>query len=103
MKKVGFLKVMIEPDKIKMEKEKMKRVLNWLTSQEVKDIQKFLVLTNYYQWFIKDFVFIPQPLYSLVKKDQKCNWTEKQEKVFRKLKERFTKELVLEALDFNKR
>jgi len=38
-----------------------------------------------------------------VKKDQKCNWTEKQEKVFRKLKKRFTKELVLEALDFDKK
>ena len=40
---------MIEPDKIKIEKEKMKGVSNWLISQEVKDIQKFLVLTNYYQ------------------------------------------------------
>ena len=29
---------MIEPDKIKIEKEKMKGVSNWLISQEVKDI-----------------------------------------------------------------
>ena len=29
---------MIEPDKIKIEKEKMKVVSNWLISQEVKDI-----------------------------------------------------------------
>ena len=38
-----------------------------------------------------------------MKKDQKCNWTEKQEKVFKKLKERFTKELVLVILDLHKK
>ena len=36
-----------------------------------------------------------------MKKDQKWNWIEKQEKAFRELKERFTKELVLTALDLD--
>ena len=31
-----------------MKKEKVKGVLNWLTPQEVKDVQKFLGLANYY-------------------------------------------------------
>ena len=62
---------MIGPDRIKMEKEKVKGVLNWPTSKEVKDIQKFLELANYYQQFIKDFAFIARPLHDLVKKDQK--------------------------------
>jgi len=31
-----------------MEEEKVKGVLNWLTSKEVKDVQKFLELANYY-------------------------------------------------------
>ena len=39
----------------------------------------------------------------MVKKDQKWDWTEKQEKAFRELKERFTKELVLAAPDLDKR
>ena len=46
---------------------------------------------------------IARPLHDLVKNDQKCNWTEKQEKVFKKLKERFTKELVLVTLDLHKK
>ena len=40
--------VVIEPDGIKIEKEKVKEVLDWLTPKYVKDIQKFLGLANYY-------------------------------------------------------
>jgi len=42
------LGVVIGLEGIKMEKEKMKGVLYWLTLQEVKDVQKFLGLANYY-------------------------------------------------------
>jgi len=48
VKEVGFLGVVIGLEEIKMEEEKMKDVLDWLTLQEVKDIQKFLGLANYY-------------------------------------------------------
>jgi len=52
-----------------MEEEKMKTVLDWLTSNGIKNIQKFLELANYYRWFVKDFVSIARLLYDLVKKD----------------------------------
>ena len=39
----------------------------------------------------------------MVKKDQKWKWTEKQKKVFRELKERFTKKLVLAVPDLGKK
>ena len=45
---MGFLGVVIGPDRIKMEKEKVKGVLKWLTPKYIKDIQKFLGLVNYY-------------------------------------------------------
>jgi len=39
----------------------------------------------------------------MVKKDKKWEWTERQEKAFKELKERFTKEPVLAALDIDKK
>ena len=44
-----------------------------------------------------------RPLYDLVKKDKKWEWTEREEKAFRELKERFTKEPVLAAPDIDKK
>ena len=48
VKKVGFLEVVIGPEGIKMEEEKVKDVLDWLTPKGIKDVQKFLELANYY-------------------------------------------------------
>ena len=98
-----FLGVVIGPKGIKMEEEKVKGVLDWPTPKCVKDVQKFLGLANYYHRFIEGFASIARPLHDMVRKDQKWDWTEKQEKVFRKLKERFTKEPVLVAPDLDKK
>ena len=68
---VEFLGVVIILEEIKIEEEKVKGVLDWPNPKEVKDIQKFLELANYYWQFIKDFIFIVKLLYDLVKKDQK--------------------------------
>ena len=48
VKEVGFLRVVIGPEGIKMEEEKVKRLLEWPTLTCVKDVQKFLGLENYY-------------------------------------------------------
>ena len=86
-----------------MEKKNVKGVLEWLTLKCVKYMQKFLGLVNYYCQFIKDFVSIARPLYNMVKKDKKWEWTEKQERAFRELKKRFTEELVLAVPDLDKK
>jgi len=39
----------------------------------------------------------------MVRKDQKWNWTEKQEGAFRELKEQFTRKPVLAILDLDKK
>ena len=103
VREIGFLEVVIGPDGIKMKEEKIKGILDWPTPKCVKDMQKFLGLANYYHQFIEGFAFIARPLHDMVKKDQKWDWTERQEEAFRELKERFTKELVLVAPDLDKK
>jgi len=48
VREIGFLGVVIGPEGIKMEEEKVKGVVEWPTLKYVKDVQKFLGLANYY-------------------------------------------------------
>ena len=71
IREVEFLGVVIGPEGIKMEEEKVKGVLEWPTPKSAKDVQKFLGLANYYHWFIEGFATVAKSLYDLVKKDKK--------------------------------
>jgi len=102
VREVEFLGVVIGPKGIKMQKEKVEGVLNWLAPRNVKEVQKFLGLANYYMRFIKDFARIAAPLHVLVRKEQKWKWEKEQEEVFEKLKAVFTTEPVLAILDIDK-
>jgi len=46
---------------------------------------------------------IARPLHDMVRKNQEWEWIEKKEIVFRELKERFIRELVLVALDLDQK
>jgi len=69
MREVGFLEVVIGPDRVNIEKKKVQRVVDWPVSKSVKDIQKFLRLANYYRQFVKDFTRVAKPLYKITRKD----------------------------------
>ena len=47
--KVNFLEVVMGQGKIEMKEEKVEGVLNWPVPKTVRDIRKFLGLTNYYR------------------------------------------------------
>ena len=77
IREVGFLEVIIGLDGIKIKKEKIQRVVDWLVLRSVKNMQKFLELTNYYRQFVKDFARVAKLLHEMIKKDVKWNWREK--------------------------
>ncbi len=55
VREVRFLGVIIGEDRVRMEKEKVQEVIEWLVPKSVKNVQKFLGLVNYYRWFVKRF------------------------------------------------
>ena len=71
VRKIGFLGVVIGPSRIEIEKEKVNGVLSWPKPKNVKDVRKFLGLTNYYRRFIKDFAQVARQMNMLTRKDVK--------------------------------
>ena len=71
VREVEFLGVVISPKGVEMQKEKVEGVLKWPVPRNVKEVQKFLGLANYYRRFIKDFARIAALLHVLVRKEQK--------------------------------
>jgi len=102
VREVEFLGVVIGPKGVEMQKEKVEGVLNWLAPRNVKEVQKFLGLANYYRKFIKDFAQIAAPLHVLVRKEQKWKWKKEQEEAFGKLKAVFTMKPVLAIPDIDR-
>jgi len=68
----------------------------------VKNIRKFLGLTNYYRKFIKNFTQVARPMNVLTRKDIKWQWKEEQQKAFDELKRIFMTKPVLAAPDLDK-
>ena len=56
---------------MRIEKEKIQKVVKWPVPKSVKDVQKFLGLVNYYRQFVKDFAKIAKPLHKMTRKETK--------------------------------
>jgi len=103
VREVEFLGVVISPKGVEIQKEKVEGVLNWPAPRNIKEVQKFLGLANYYRRFIKSFARIAAPLYMLVRKEQKWKWEKKQEEAFEELKAVFTTEPILAIPDIDRK
>ena len=63
--------MIIGPDRVKMEKERVQKVVDWPVLRSIKDVQKFLGLTNYYRQFVKDLTRVAKSLHEMTRKDVK--------------------------------
>ena len=66
VKKIKYLNLIITPESIKMDQEKISAVLDWSIPENLKDIQSFLGFANFYKRFIRDFSKMAAPLNALV-------------------------------------
>jgi hypothetical protein len=74
---------------------KAETIVEWPTPQNLKDVQSFLGMCNFWQKFIRGFSMITCPLHDLVKKGIPFKWTEECQAAFSTLKHVITTAPVL--------
>jgi len=70
-KEIEFLDYIIQSEQIKKDSKKTDAVRNWPSPKQVKEVQAFLGLMNYYQKFVLNYAKIAEPLTQLMHKNKK--------------------------------
>ena len=99
---VDFLGMIVRHDRIKMDQEKVKAILEWPELKTVKGVRSFLRLANFYWRFIKDYAKVARPLHDLTKKKNPFHWEEPQQVAFDTLKLHFTTAPILAFPDIHR-
>ena len=100
--KVKLLGHIVSGTGIEMNPEKTKCINDRKAPSNVKEVQQFLGICNYYRKFIKGFAEIAVPLYNLLKIENKWNWTDECQKAFETLKVKLTSYPVLRQPDMGR-
>ncbi|QRV80264.1 Retrotransposable element Tf2 protein [Ceratobasidium sp. AG-Ba] len=115
VKEVIFLGLVITPEGISMEEEKIKAIMEWGAPRKIKEVQAFLGFVNFYRRFIAEFSKIARPLHrdvsgdgtrrnsgttslplhDLTKRDIKFEWTQECQQAFEEIKKRVSQDPVL--------
>ena len=99
---VKILGHIVSYNTIKMDSKKILAIKEWKTPKSVRHVQQFLGLANYYRRFVKNFSKIAAPLFGLLKKGQRFNFTEDCDKAFNDLNLALISEPILRPPDFSK-
>ena len=86
-KEVALLGHVVCSDRRKTDPGKVEAVNTWPVQTNVKEVQSFLGLANYYRNFILGFSVIAEPLYQLCRKILLFNWQQEQQSAFEELKD----------------
>ena len=95
MQKIEFLGFMVTPTGISMDTVKTDAVSVWPAPMNLKAVQAFLGLANFYCRFIVGFSNIVIPLIHLTRKDTPFTWGPDHTKAFKTLKTAFTQVPIL--------
>ena len=94
-RQVEFLGHVVSEKGIAMQKEKIEAIETWPSPTNLTELRAFMGTCGYYRRFVKDFSSIAAPLFRLMKKGVKWEWTAECETVFVRLKVKLTSEPIL--------
>lgn len=99
---VDFLGHVVTPEGIKMDPKKLTAIQDWPQPTNLKEVQSFLGLVNYYRRFIRNHAELCAPLTDLTRKEQPFTWTQQQQAAFDTLKQKLTSDPVIAIPDPSK-
>ena len=97
-----FLGHVITPGYIAPDPEKIAAVSTFPVPHNVKSLQSFLGLVNYYRRFVQGLSDIAEPLYRLLKKGIIWQWTDIHQRAFEALKLALTSDPLMGLPDFDR-
>lgn len=95
-----FLGHIISKDGIRTNPKKIEAVRDFPIPKNVKKVQSFLGMTNYYRRFVRRYSHIAKPLSRLCKKNQPFVWTDLCQRAFDRLKSALIEDVTLAFPDF---
>lgn len=81
------------------DEEKVEKIKNVASPQNVKEVQAFCGMMNYYAKFVPRLGDVMKPLYKLTEKGAKFSWSKKCEEAFCKAKEEMARDVMLAHYD----
>src|SRR6266704_6057979 len=78
-----------------MDLKKVKAIVSWQDLENVIGLRLFLGFCNYYRRFIKKWLDKIKLFMRMIKKDEPWKWDNNKKKLFKEVKEKFIKELIL--------
>lgn len=99
-KKFDFLGFIISEAGISANPRKIDTIQNFPVPRNVKQVQSFLGILNYYRRFVRNFAKIAKPLTTLCKQDYPFIWTDNTQKAFEELKTTLITDVVLKFPNF---
>ncbi len=99
---IKYFDLIVRRNEIKMNSEKIEIILQWTTSQSLKQIQSFLKFCNFYRRFIKNFAKIVKSLIKLTRKNVSFVWNDACRRAFELLKRTVIKTSILAHFDSKK-
>ncbi|GJP75890.1 hypothetical protein CLOP_g6293 [Closterium sp. NIES-67] len=95
LEKVQFLGHMVSARGVHVDPKKIEAVRPWKTPENVKELQQFLGLANYYNRFVPQYAKIAAPLTNVLKKNTPYKWEPKHQEAVEQLKQALTSAPVL--------
>ena len=79
---VKFLGHVISTAGIATDPEKVEKVSKWPVPINIREVQQFVGLVNYYRRFVKDFAQLAKPLHHLTENNHEFQWTDQCQQAF---------------------